>query len=174
MKNKTIRWPIIVVVCCAIICCLVYFININWNRSEPLPVVEKFNLESELYSGSELKEISAEEFDQLVKNKKSFVVIAHMDFCPAETPLTSTAEQLVLSDGYTFYGLKSDIFKASSLAKKITYLPSAAIYHNGELVKYLDAESDDDIKYYQSADELRNWLDNYINLKEEKDNVDNL
>ena len=169
MKNKkAIIWPSIVLICCAVICCLVYFVNRGEPEPEPSPVVEKFNLESDLYSGSELKELSVDEFEKLVKNKKSFVVIAHMDFCPAETPLTSTAEQLVHDDGFTFYGLKSTEFEGSSLSQSVTYLPSAAIYHNGELVKYLDAESDEDIPYYQSAEGLRNWLSNYINLKEEQ------
>ncbi len=168
MKNKRILWPVILIVCCAAICCLVYLVNIKDTESEPLPVFEKFDLESELYSGSELKEISAEEFQGLIDDKKSFVVIAHMEFCPAETPLTTTAEQLVYSDGFTFYALKANVFEETSLAESVTYLPSAAIYHDGELVKYLDAESDDDIPYYQSAEGLRSWLDNYINLKEEQ------
>lgn len=169
MKNKkAILWPSIVLVCCAAVCCLVYFVNQGQTNVEQPPVVEKFNLESELYGGSQLKELSVDEFEKLIEEKKSFVLIAHMDFCPAETPLTSTAEQLVHDDGFTFYGLKSTEFEKSSLSKSVTYLPSAAIYHNGELVKYLDAESDEDIPYYQSAEGLRNWLNNYINLKEEQ------
>ena len=125
MKNKkAILWPSIVLVCCAAVCCLVYFVNQGQTNEEQPPVVEKFNLESELYGGSQLKELSVDEFEKLIEEKKYFVLIAHMDFCPAETP--------------------------------------------GELVKYLDAESDEDIPYYQSAEGLRNWLNNYINLKEEQ------
>lgn len=168
MKNKfkKIIWPTIILVCCATICGLVYVVNTHEAEPEPV-VVEKFNIEHELYEGSKLNEITSGEFEKLIEDQKSFVVIAHMEFCPAETPLTTTAEQLANDDGYTFYALKADEFKQTSLASEVTYLPSAAIYHDGKLVKYLDAESDEDIPYYQSAEGLRNWLNKYINLKEE-------
>ena len=77
-------------------------------------------------------------------------------------------------DGYTFYGLKGDEFKNSLASETIKYLPSAAVINRGEIVDYLDAESDEDIPYYQGADSLREWLQKYINLEKEYDNGINL
>ena len=136
MKNKV---GILVCVCAALIAVGVIWLGFtNYQKpAEPTPeVIEKFSLEPELYEGSQLKEITADEFASLIQNKKSFIVIAHMDFCPA-------------------------------LADSIKYLPSAAIYRQGELIKYLDAESDEDIPFYQSAENFRNWLSKYINLSKE-------
>ena len=124
----------------------------------------RFSLEPELYQGSEIKEINAADYQKLIEQRKSFVVIAHMDFCPAETPLTTTAEALAHEDGLTFYGLNSDEFAKTALAAEIRYLPSAAIIRQGELVRYLDAESDDDIPYYQTASAFRDWLSKDIQL----------
>jgi hypothetical protein len=73
----------------------------------------------------------------------------------------------VHDDGYTFYGLKGDEFKNSMASETIKYLPSAAVINRGEIVDYLDAESDEDIPYYQGADSLREWLQKYINLEKE-------
>ncbi len=167
MKNKV---GILVCACAALIAVGAIWLGFaNYQKpAEPKPeVIEKFHLEPELYEGSQLKEITADEFASLIQNKKSFIVIAHMDFCPAETPLTTTTEQFVAENGLTIYALKSDIFKQTELADSVKYLPSAAIYRQGELIKYLNAESDEDIPFYQSAENFRNWLSKYINLSKE-------
>lgn len=134
------------------------------NQTPGRPSPTKFRPDDNFYTGGQLQELSSAEFEQLIAQHASFVLIAHMEYCPAETPLTTTAEELIHQKNYGFYGLKGDEFKASSLASTIKYLPSAAIFRDGQLVSYLDAESDADIPYYQSATQLENWLNKYIEL----------
>lgn len=105
-----------------------------------------------------LVEITAEEFQQMVRAKKSFAVIAHMTICPAEYPLTTVAKQLAREEKRTIYSLTEEEFKKTGLAEKIKYLPTAVIYKNGELVKYLDAGADEDMKYYQTVEGLKEWI----------------
>ena len=170
MKNKKIAIVIVGIVALLGITGMYIWWQHNDEVGQP-PATEqivKFNLEEELYSGSKLVEITAEEYNQLIQEQKSFVLIAHTEVCPAETPLTSTAEALVHDDGYTFYGLKGDEFKNSMASETIKYLPSAAVINRGEIVDYLDAESDEDIPYYQGADSLREWLQKYIKLERNK------
>lgn len=167
--SAKLKVGLILAITAAVAAAIGVFIWQPWRSPEtpPLPTAEPFAIEQELYEGSQLKEIDAEQFNKLIEDKKSFVVIAHMDICPAETPLTTTAETLALNDGFTFYGLKTNAFKDTSLANSIKFLPSAAIFHNGELVTFLDAESDADIPYYQTAEGLKTWLKKYIKLPKE-------
>lgn len=124
--------------------------------------VEKFSLSAEMYGRSEVVEITAGEFDQLVAEKKSFVVVLHMVVCPAEFPVTNSAKELAHAEGMVIYSLVEDEFKQTMLAKTIKYLPSVAIIHEGELAGYLDAEVDEDVKYYKTAAGLKEWIGQYV------------
>lgn len=126
--------------------------------------VEKFPLSTEMYDGGEMVEVTAAEFGQLLAERKSFIVVVHMMLCPAEFPVTSIAKQLAHDDGLVIYGLTEEEFRQTALAEKIKYLPSVVIYHEGELVSFLDAESDADLPYYQTVEGLRKWLRRYVEL----------
>ena len=162
MKNKALIIASAVFLLLASSTVVGYQLIHNQTPEQPSPA--KFRLDDDFYTGGQLNELSSTEFEQLIAQQASFVLIAHMEYCPAETPLTTTAEELIHQKNYGLYGLKGDEFKSSSLASTIKYLPSAAIFRDGQLVAYLDAESDADIPYYQSATQLENWLNKYIEL----------
>lgn len=105
-----------------------------------------------------LTTITAEEFVELVQAKKSFVLVAHMITCPAELPLTTIAKELAVRDNLKIYELTEEEFKKTELAKEIKYLPTAVVFRQGVMVKYLDAEKDEDVQYYKDIDRLREWL----------------
>lgn len=106
-----------------------------------------------------LIDITAEEFRELVQSRQDFTVIAHMTICPAEFPLTTIAKQLAREEKMTIYALSEEEFRKTELAEKIKYLPTAAIYKDGKMVKYLDAEKDEDLKYYQTVEGLKGWIE---------------
>lgn len=124
--------------------------------------VEKFMLSEEMYARGEVVEITAREFDELVAEKKSFVVVLHMVVCPAEFPITNSAKELAYDEGMVIYSLVEEEFKQTALAQTVKYLPSVAIIREGELVGYLDAESDEDVRYYKTATGLKEWIGQYV------------
>ncbi len=124
--------------------------------------VEKFALSEEMYTKGGVIEITASDFEQLVAEKKSFVVVLHMVVCPAEFPVTNSAKELAHTEEMVIYSLTEEEFKQTVLAQTIKYLPSVAIIYEGELVGYLDAEADADVKYYKTAAGLKEWLEQYI------------
>lgn len=130
--------------------------------------VEKFALSAEMYTKGEVVEITAQEFDQLVAEQKSFVVVLHMVVCPAEFPVTNSAKELAHNEGIVIYNLVEEEFKQTMLARTVKYLPSVAVIHEGELVGYLDAEADEDVKYYKTAAGLKEWLGQYIKMEDER------
>lgn len=106
----------------------------------------------------EVTELNAAQFADLVAAKADFVVVAHMATCSAEFPLLAVAEEYAETENATLYALNEEEFKQTSLAETVKYLPSAAIYREGKLVRYLDAEKDEDVEYYKTVDGLRKWL----------------
>lgn len=125
--------------------------------------VEKFSLSAEMYGRSEVVEITAGEFDQLVAEKKSFVVVLHMVVCPAEFPVTNSAKELAHAEGMVIYSLVEDEFKQIELVREVKYLPSVALIREGELMDYLDAEADEDLSYYKTAEGLKEWIGKWVN-----------
>lgn len=125
-------------------------------------VTEKFALPTEMYDRGEVVEITASEFDALVAEQKSFVVILHMVICPAEFPVTNSGKELAHNEELVIYSMVEEEFKQTTLAKTIKYLPSVAILHEGKLVDYLDAEADEDLPYYKTAEGLKMWLERWV------------
>lgn len=124
----------------------------------------KFSLSEVADNQGEIREITADELAGMIGEKKSFIVLARMTVCPAEFPLTSVAKQFAHERKVPVYALTEEEFKRSSLAETIKYLPSAAIYREGELVTYLDAEKDEDVPYYQSAEKFGEWVGKVVKL----------
>lgn len=119
---------------------------------------ETFEFSPEVYEKGEFHEITADEFERMIALKKSFLVVLHMTVCPAEFPITDVARRLSNENGMTIYGLTEEEFQKTELAKVVKYLPSAALYRDGELVDYLDAEDDEDMEYYKSVEGLKEWI----------------
>lgn len=106
----------------------------------------------------EVVEITADEFANLVENQDDFVAIMYMTVCPAEFPLSAVAKEYAHNSGATIYSLTEEEFKQTDLAEIVKYLPSAAVYRDGKLVKYLDAEKDEDMPYYKTAEAFGEWV----------------
>lgn len=119
---------------------------------------ERFFLSDEAASNEGLKDISAAGYEELVVEKKNFLVLIHMTVCPAEFPLTDTARQLAKEDGLTIFALDEEEFKKTDLMEVVKYLPSLVVVRGGEVVDFLDAEADEDMEAYKSAVGLRKWV----------------
>jgi hypothetical protein len=54
--------------------------------------------------------------------------------------------------------MTSDFIKDTSLYQTVKYFPSVIIYRNGEIVKYLRYDSDEDKEFYKSYDGFEKWM----------------
>ena len=84
--------------------------------------IEKFELSNDLYGNGQLLDITAEDFNQFVSEKKSFLVMAHLAVCPAEMPLTDTSKHLAKQENLTIYSIDNDEFKKIKLFHKFYHL----------------------------------------------------
>ena len=127
--------------------------------------VEPFDLKDEYYEESKLEEIDKDKLEELIDDKESFGVFVYLPGCSSCAEFKVVLGDFQEKETITFYMIQIKDIHAMGLDKKIKYAPSFLIYKDGELVSYLDAESDKDLKYYQSVDGFKEWLTKYINLK---------
>lgn len=126
-------------------------INFEWLQKKiELPKTEQV----------EATELTAADYQKLIAEHKSFLVVVHMTICPAEFPLTDTTKKLVHEEKVQIYYMNEAEFKQTSLAERIKYLPSLAVIRDGQVVNFLDAESDQDLEAYKSVEALKSWLQN--------------
>ena len=126
--------------------------------------VEAFFLEEEYYNNPTITEIGIEEFNELVDSDESFVVFIYQKLCPTSLNFENVLNEFLDEYQISFYKLSFSDMEDTSLARYIDYYPSFAIYHEGEFVDALDANSDDDTDYYKSIDGFLEWFTKYVKL----------
>ena len=105
--------------------------------------------------------------NNLLKNKKSFVISAYSDFGCGD-PTDSVAyrsKDYAKENNVYFYLVPSTIIMESDLARYINYFPNVIIVKDGDVYTYLDGSSDDDAKIFDSKKALVNWINKYIYIK---------
>ena len=126
--------------------------------------VETFFLEEKYYGNSTVTEIGIEEFNELLESGESFGVFIYQNLCPASLNFENVLNEFLDEYQISFYKLSFSNMEDTSLARYIDYYPSFAIYHDGEFVDALDANSDDDTDYYKSVDGFVRWFSSYVEL----------
>lgn len=161
-KRNYIVWGVVGVVLLCVAGVAVWGFNGRFGMEGAM--VGKFRLEEELYGEGEFLEISGEEYEERAWNGESFLVVARMEVCPAEFPVTDTVRSLAAERGVKFYSLKDEEFRKTSLKEKVKFLPSVVIVKEGEVVDFLDAEDDEDLERYKSTEELLKWLEEVVEI----------
>ncbi|MDD2470044.1 MAG: hypothetical protein PHI22_03875 [Bacilli bacterium] len=126
---------------------------------------EAFYLDDEYYGNSSLIEIDSEKLKNLEEDKRSFVVFAHQPFCSTSYDLNNNIIEFLDTNKMSFYKILFSNIKDTSIAEHVKYCPSVVIYHNGQIVAYLDAGSDEDVAYFESVKGFKKWFTKYVLLK---------
>lgn len=121
-------------------------------------------LEDKYYHNSEIIEIDKDGYSNLIKDKENFVMFIYQPMC-----ITSNNFEKILNDfsneyQITIYKMPYSLVKDTSLYDTIKYYPSFVIFKNGKVIHYLDANSNEDIKYYQDINEFVKWFSEYVVL----------
>ena len=126
---------------------------------------EKIKLNDTYYNNPSFEEIDGTNLKELENNKETFLVMVYTTGCFScmdfEKVLTEFTEEYKLN----ILRININDIEKTKLKDKIKYTPSLVIYKEGKVYKYLDADSDKDTKYYKNIDNLKEWLDKYIELK---------
>ncbi len=129
-----------------------------------------FVLEDKYYDNSEFIELSVDDYHKLISDEESFAVFVYQPMCIASSDFESVLTKFSEKYKITFY--KMPFSKMNEINKDIEYYPSLVLHKDGEVVDFLDANSDYDTEYFLSVDEFEDWFDDYVYFDDDVDEFD--
>ena len=156
-KTKTFK---IATLCILILAVFAIVIVITFSQGKPdMP----FRLSDEYYGTSEmLTGLTAEGYEKLLSEKRSFVVMVDKPGCITTPPMRERMANFPDNMQFKYYQFMWSEAKESSLHNYVTFVPSVAIIREGEVVTWLRADSDEDTEYFNSAEALQSWVAKYV------------
>lgn len=127
-------------------------------------------LSNHYYQNEQLIEIDNEKLVELEQNKESFAVFLYTPACLTSLDFKQVVEEFLKTNNLSFYAVSKAETDNTILSQTVKYYPSVVIYDEGKITKYLQADSDEDLKYYKTAENLKDWFlkDSNITLKKEE------
>ena len=126
---------------------------------------KKFYLEDKYYQSNKLIEPTVEEVNELFNNKESFAAFVYTPGCISCAEFEKVTNEFRETNNIIFYHISSEVAKQTKIHDKVVYSPSAILVNNGEIITYLDATSDEDLKYYKTSENFKLWLEQYIEIE---------
>lgn len=127
-------------------------------------------LSNHYYQNEQLIELDNEKLLELEQNKESFAVFLYTPACLTSLDFKQVVEEFLKTNNLSFYAVSKAETDNTILSQTVKYYPSVVIYDEGKITKYLQADSDEDLKYYKTAENLKDWFlkDSNITLKKEE------
>lgn len=125
-----------------------------------------FYLEEKYYGNSVFNEIDSNDLNNLINDKESFAIFIHQPFCSTSYEFNKILVKFAEENKISFYKMSFDEMKKTVMYENIKYYPSFAIYNNGKLIDFLEADSDEDLNRYKDMEEFKNWFNSYIQMKD--------
>ena len=107
-------------------------------------------------------ELSPAEYDNLIDEKKSFIVLVDQDGCTTADTLEGYVRDLAISKGFKIFKMMFSDVKKTSLYDFVKYYPSVAVISNGKVIGYLRADEDEDAPAYNNYDEFLRWISRHL------------
>ena len=125
-----------------------------------------FYLEEKYYRNSVFNEIDSNDLNDLINDKESFAIFIHQPFCSTSYEFNKILTMFAEENKISFYKMSFDEMKKTVMYENIKYYPSFAIYNNGKLIDFLEADSNEDLNRYKDMEEFKNWFNSYIQMKD--------
>lgn len=121
-----------------------------------------FALDDNYYGREGLSEIDIDTMRQMIDEHKTFAVFIYQTSCSTSENFEKVLEEFSTRNQIAMEKTSFVEAKNSGLVGELKYYPSFAIYHNGELVDFLDADSDEDTEYYRTVEGFTKWWQQYV------------
>ena len=124
---------------------------------------EKAVLSAEYTNRAETINITLADYQEMVKEKKSFIVITYLPSCTAN--ILKYLDDFSKEKNIVVHYLSwAELRENQALKTKIQYAPSVLIVSKGEIIDFLHADSDSDTIKYNNYDEFSAWLQGKIDF----------
>ena len=115
---------------------------------------KKVKLSSIYYNEGNFIDIKASD----LKDKETYLLFTYNSYCNFEIPCDEVFLSVMKDLKIDVLKMPFEEFKKTSLYEKVKYAPSIIIVNNNEIIDFLDANKDEDLKYYQNSKEFASWL----------------
>lgn len=124
---------------------------------------KKIYLSNEFYSEGNFKEINNDSINQY--NNKTYLLFTYNNYCSLPIPCDKIFLEVAKKNNISILSMPFSEFKKTVFYDTVKYAPSIIIVDEGKVIKYLDANKDEDLEKYQDVDKFEKWLNEYIYLK---------
>ena len=118
----------------------------------------KYRLDDEYYGERKELNIDKDEYEKLVSDKKSFIILVDKPGCITTPGMRYNLRDFPEDIQFQYYRIMWDDAKQTSIHDYVKFVPSVAIVYKGEVKIWLQADKDEDTKYFEDADALRDWV----------------
>lgn len=133
----------------------------GWFSGDPVAEID-----SEFYCSNkcflELEDISAEEYNKMVEDGKSFVVMIDQGGCTTADRVREYAEKYSNNRFFQIFRIMYSGIKDTNLKEKVKYYPSMAVVSNGRVIAALRADSDEDAPMYNNYEDFEKWMNRFV------------
>lgn len=119
-------------------------------------------LNAEYYNSTAVVDIDKDQYNQLIKDEKSFVVMVDNPGCTTTARMREFMSELPANLQFSYYRIMWQDAKETSLHDFVKYFPSIVVVDHGRVSYYLRADEDVDSNYYNDAAALQSWLEQRI------------
>lgn len=120
----------------------------------------KFYLDDKYYNEGNFIEVSSNDLNNI--ESKNFILFTYNNYCNFEIPCDQIFQKFMKDKKIDFLSIPFEEFKKTKYYSEVNYAPSIIIIKDGKIIKYLDAEKNEDMDRYQDVNKFEQWLDNYI------------
>ena len=124
----------------------------------------KIRLEDKYYKRSEFIDIDHSKVEDLIKSKENFVVFIYQPMGTMSSDFEKLLDEYMDIRKISIYKMSFTDMKKTSLKDIVKFYPSFIIFKDGEVVDFLDADSDEDTKKYKELDAFKEWFESYVEV----------
>ena len=124
----------------------------------------KIKLEDKYYEKSEYIDLDYSKVDDLIKSKESFVLFIYQPMCTMSSSFEELLDEYMEIRKISIYKMSFTDMKKTELKDTVRFYPSFIIFKDGEVVDFLDADSDEDTKKYKELDAFKEWFESYVEV----------
>ena len=109
-------------------------------------------------SAGELVDITVEAYEEMISQGRSFLLFVDQDGCTTADKLRKIVKDYTKSVGGFAYRIMYGDLAGSSLSDTVKYYPSVAVVKDGQVVKALRSDADEDAGAYNNYDDFLTWV----------------
>ena len=113
----------------------------------------------------EFTELSKEDYEDLIKKKKSLVIFVDQSGCDGADRLRKFSSDYFSESGVKIYKMMFADLKETTLHEKVKYYPSLVVIRKGNVRAFLRADSDEDADAFNQYGSFIDWVNQHVLLR---------